>query len=187
MWIALVGLTHASAVSFSGVLDPSSEVAYDASAGPSEAWRGVAPATLEGFTFNEEDVTRTRFEIRVATADFVSNNPLRDRSARLVTFESGRYPFVSFLATTVATEGPVEVPAGAIRTVDVTGRLELHGVQKILTVPVTVTREGDALLIEGGFDVLLADYEMRAPSIWFRSVDELVRVSFDLTINLTPR
>lgn len=166
-------------------------VRYDATAGEGvwrEAWQGVAPAELRGFQFDPQNVAATVFEVRVASADLDSGNPFRDRNARLVTFESGSYPEIVFASGRVVSGGEGALPVGTEREVRVEGLLKLVGLEMVMEVPVVVARlEGEVLRVSGGFDVSLAAFDMRAPSLPFRRVDDRVRVSFDLRVALQPR
>lgn len=77
---------------------------------------------------------------------------------------------------------------GTEREVRVEGLLKLVGLEMVMEVPVVVARlEGEVLRVSGGFDVSLAAFDMRAPSLPFRRVDDRVRVSFDLRVALQPR
>ena len=188
-WLLVVSVMAGIAWSQSwrGSLTEDSVVRYDATAGR-EAWQGVAPATLTQFTFDADDLSVTRFEVRVASDAFDSGNRFRDRNARLVTFESEAFPEIVFTSRRLIAGGEGGLAPGDVREVTVEGALSLHGVERVIEVPLRVSRpEEDRLRVEGGFDVSLEAYGMRAPSILIRTVDDEVRVSLDLTVRLQPR
>ena len=78
------------------------------------------------------------------------------------------------------------LPDGAERALTLTGTLDLHGVERSVEVPVLVRRDGDRLAVTGGFSVRLSDYDMTAPSIFGRGVDDEVTIRFDLVVALAP-
>jgi polyisoprenoid-binding protein YceI len=160
-----------------------STVAYDASTA-FERWRGVAPADVVRLTFDDGDVRRLALEVRVPTGAFDSGNRFRDANARRVTFESDRYPEATFVATGVAGGPPWDLPPGAARELTLRGRLTLHGVEREVAVPVAVRREGATLRVEGGFEVSLDAFEMRAPGLFGIRVDDRVTVRLDLAVAL---
>jgi len=178
----------AAAERLSGTLLEGSRVSYDAAAGW-ETWQGVAPARVERLVFDDADLATLRLEVRVDAADFASGNVFRDRNARRVVFETDEHPAIAFVlqrARPADGEGSMTLPDGAERALTLRGTLDLHGVQREVEVPVTVRRSGDRLAVTGGFDVSLSDYEMTAPSIFGRGVEDLVTVRFDLVVALAP-
>ena len=64
------------------------------------------------------------------------------------------------------------------------GNLTMHGVTNEVRIPVTVSREGDALTATGEFAVLLSDYEMMRPSFFGNTVNDEVALAFDITLSL---
>lgn len=184
--LAVAGV--ASAERFRGTLLEGSLVRYDAAAGW-ETWQGLAPARVERLTFDEDDLTTLRLDVRVAAADFDSGNLFRDRNARRVVFETDDHPDIVFLlerARLADGEGSMTLPDGSRRALTLTGTLDLHGVRRAVEVPVTVLRDGDRLAVTGGFEVLLSDHEMTAPSLFGRAVEDRVTVRFDLVVALAP-
>jgi polyisoprenoid-binding protein YceI len=178
----------AAAERLSGTLLEGSLVRYDASAGW-ETWQGVAPARVDRLSFDDADLATLRLEVRVAADDFASGNIFRDRNARRVVFETDEHPDVVFSlqrALPADDGGAMTLPDGAERVLSLRGTLDLHGVQREVEVPVTVRRSGDRLAVTGGFDVLLSDYAMTAPSLFGRGVDDRVTVRFDLVVALAP-
>jgi len=177
------------------MLLPESTVGYAATAGW-EHFAGVAPLQLERFELDDAALSTLRLEVSVATAAFSTGNIFRDLNARRVAFESHLYPDARYVATGVRTRAPNGIaatgqapglPDGSQREVTLTGALTLHGVRRPLEVTVTVQRQGQLVEVAGRFTVELDTFEMRAPSILGRSVDQLVTVEIDAAIRLeTP-
>lgn len=65
--------------------------------------------------------------------------------------------------------------------VTVTGKLELHGVTREVTLEGTVTKSGNELMLTSKFKIKVADYNIKVPSMYVKNIAEVV----DVTINCT--
>lgn len=178
----LLGSGAARAERYTLVLDPSSVVQYQATT-PLETWQGRAPVEgLEG-SFDDRDVAGSlELAVTLDPNAFRSGISIRDINAQRTVFETDAYPLVTFTLTGATLERPLTV--GTAQEALVTGTLAMHGVERTVSVPVTVTRTGDSLTATGRFGVLLSDYAMRRPSVLFVTVDDDVRVDIVITVRL---
>ena len=167
-----------SAAPLSVVLAPESAVVYEAS-DERESWQGEAPVERLTLRFDDENVREGMLEIAVEPGRFSSGNLIRDANARRAVFETSEYPEAVFRSERIESHYET-LPDGATREMRVVGVLTMHGVSKPVRVPVTVTRKGDTLLATGTFEVLLSDYEMTRPSFLGNTVDDAVRVAFEI-------
>lgn len=90
--------------------------------------------------------------------------------------ESTKYPKASFQGTindlnkiSFKTNGPFNV--------NVTGNLTMHGVTNKVTIPATISIVGGKLNATSKFDVYLADYKIRVPSVVSKQVSDNVAVT----------
>lgn len=172
------------ATRYQAELLPESVVAYHASDGR-DRWSGRAPISSLQLTFDETRLSRTRLVVVVEPAQFNSGNFIRDANARRAVFNTDTYPTITFTATAISAD-PDTLPSGATRQLLVRGTLAMHGVERGLELPVTVSRDGNRFRASGEFSVLLSDFGMTRPRFFTLVVDDLVRVSFEVHGTLTP-
>lgn len=161
-----------------------SYIEYEAS-DPRTTWTGRAPVDRLALQFNDSQLSGSQLVVVVRPGEFDSGNLIRDANARRGVFETGQYPTATFRATGI-TPGQVGIQPGEEREVDISGRLELHGVTRDITVPTTLSRENDTIRATGSIDLLLSDFEMTRPSFLGVTVDDTVTVRFDISVRLQP-
>ena len=79
------------------------------------------------------------------------------------TLETSQYPTATFTATGV-TGYDSSIPEGEEQVLQLTGTLDLHGVQKEVTWEVKAYRQGDAISALATVTVAFADFNMTAPT-----------------------
>lgn len=60
------------------------------------------------------------------------------------------------------------------------GMITIHGVQKRIKTPVTLTRVGDIIHGETKFDIRITDYNIKVPRIVVKNIAEVVQVSVNM-------
>ena len=106
-------------------------------------------------------LTAGNFSVDVASVR--SDRSARDDSFKIRIMEVGAYPAATFSLTRPVDVGRLATGSGH-QVVNVTGNLELHGVTKPVTFPVTVTRTGVSVNVTGAIPVTFADYAIANPS-----------------------
>ncbi|PKV75234.1 YceI family protein [Pontibacter ramchanderi] len=109
-----------------------------------------------------------RVHVSVPVRSFDSGNRARDRDMLKVT-EADKYPDVTFVSSEI-------VSSDAALTV--TGLLTFHGVTQELSFVAQQSRQGENLLVEGGFDISLDAFRIRRPSILSMKVKDKLQVQF---------
>lgn len=66
--------------------------------------------------------------------------------------------------------------------VTVTGKLDLHGVSKDVTLSGTITKEGNDYKLYCKFKIKVADYNIKVPSMYVKNIAEEVDVTFVTTL-----
>lgn len=180
-----VSLTLVTAARFQGALvADESYIEYEAS-DPRTNWTGRAPIDRLALQFNDNQLSSSQLVVVIRPGEFDSGNLIRDANARRGVFETGQYPTATFRATGI-TPAQVGIQPGEEREVDISGRLELHGVTRDITVPTTISRQNDTLRATGSINLLLSDYDMTRPSFLGLTVDDTVTVNFDISVTLQP-
>lgn len=67
-------------------------------------------------------------------------------------------------------------------TAVVTGKMELHGVEKELTTKGTILVANGNIKINAGFNILLADYDVKIPSVVSANIAKEAKISVDATL-----
>ncbi|MFQ5737701.1 MAG: YceI family protein [Acidobacteriota bacterium] len=132
---------------------------------------------------------QAHFEVDMASLD--TGIQLRNTHLQEQFLDVARYPNAVFtLEKILQTPGQALQPDTPLR-LNVEGSFDLHGVHKKLTATVTVTYlkaspltqfklPGNLLRINGQFEMLLSDYNIFIPKMFFTSVGDVVRVNLDL-------
>ena len=95
--------------------------------------------------------------------------------------ESEKYPFASFDGKVNET---VDYTKDGEYKVTCTGKLEMHGVTKEITIPGTLKVNGKELTLKADFKVKIADYKIKVPSLYVKNIAEEIAV--DLNAVLEP-
>jgi polyisoprenoid-binding protein YceI len=94
-----------------------------------------------------------------------------------IVLEAAKYPEISFRSTDVRGEmknGKFDVKIG--------GELTLHGVTRRVTIPATVSVEGDSLRAQGEFDLDRSDFNVKATSAFHGMVKAQDGLKFNFDI-----
>ncbi len=114
--------------------------------------------------------------VRIDAASLDTGNSTRDGIMRDDHLETAKLPTIDFLLTMV---DAVKHQTGRWDFTAM-GTLSLHGVSREIRLPVRARQEGDAILLVGEFPLKMTDYRIRIPRFLFFSVEDQIRVMFDL-------
>lgn len=160
----------------------SSTVTYEAS-DPRDTWQGIT-------TLSSLELTPVAGGLEVGATiepgSFDSGNFIRDSNARIGLFDAGEFPTATLSG--ILPLAPEMLQPGAVSSTQETvlsGELLLHGVTQALTIPVTVTREGNELSAETGFPVALSAFGMKGPSLFGVTVNDQVEVGISVVGDVT--
>lgn len=90
---------------------------------------------------------------------------LRDRHMRENYLETKKFPFAEF---TGKIKEEVKLSRERVQKVTATGTFKIHGIERKIEVPGTITRLGNGeISLAASFNVLLSDYNIDIPSVVF--------------------
>ncbi len=120
--------------------------------------------------------------VQVNVATLVSDQKPRDNRIRTTGLESDEFPTASFVGS-----GPVALPPGVsdgeTTTVEVKGRLTIHGAAREVTVPLEVRLGADKGEVVGSLAFPFTDFGMDPPDIGdFVTVDPDATLEFKLVL-----
>ena len=113
-------------------------------------------------------------------ADFTEpQKQIINKELKEIVFHPDQYPDITFQSTNV-TAAKATTPGSYEVKID--GDLTLHGVTKRISIPATVTLEGDRLRAVGKFGIERNDYNVKATSAFHGlvRVDDDVKFEFDI-------
>ncbi len=182
LWLSLTLLLSLvlSAHAQSSITLTSGTVTYHGTT-PSERWSGQAPLQSLTLTPGPDGLA---LSATVEPSQFSSGNFIRDANARFVVFESNTYPVATLSGTLPLTGELLSLESSAPISRTFQGELNLHGVTRALSFPVTLERLGDSVSAKASFPLKLSDYSMKRPSLFGLLVDDALSVDVALTVTL---
>jgi polyisoprenoid-binding protein YceI len=121
----------------------------------------------------------------IDTASYNSNIGLRDQDVHEYYLEVAQYPVIRFDSTGIQ---QIERPRSPkdVWQITVRGRLELHGVQREVLVPVRLRYETDKIIAQGNLRLVLEDFNIKVPTLLFLKAGNQVDVDFRLVGERQP-
>ena len=123
-------------------------------------------------------------QIEVDLASFDTGIAIRNRHMRENHLETDRYPRAVFKGGRVHEASGSRLRLGETLQFEIEGVLSLHGVDKPLRAPVTLTHEvvdGVAQLrVAAAFQVKLSDHQIKRPKFLVMKLDEVQRINVEL-------
>ncbi|MCG8388639.1 MAG: YceI family protein [Cytophagales bacterium] len=114
--------------------------------------------------FDPADLGSSKFDVAVDANTISTGNKTKDKHARGDSwFDTDNYPKIRFVSSNITRSKT---------GYQVTGTLELHGVQKEVEIPFTFDPQGGSGVFEGSFTVDRKEYEINGPFFGFMVGDE---------------
>jgi len=111
----------------------------------------------------------------------IKSDQTRRDSQFLDIVNTAKFPTATFALTKPIALGSLPAAGKTIKAT-ATGNLTVHGVTKPVTVPVTATRTGNTIQVQGAFTVTFSDYGVQAPDFTVVKVDPTGQVEFLLKL-----
>lgn len=113
----------------------------------------------------------------IDTKSYNSNIGLRDQDVQEYYLEVQQYPVIRFNSTGIQKIERPQSPEDPWQ-ITVRGRLELHGVQRDVLVPLRLLYQRNKITAQGNFRFVLEDFNMRVPTLLFLKAGNQVDVEF---------
>ena len=88
--------------------------------------------------------------------------------------ESEKYPSAVFKGKV---NEKIDLSKDGENKVTVTGKMDMHGVTKDVTLEGTITKKGNDLMVNCTFKIKVADYNIKVPSLYVKNIAEVVDVT----------
>jgi polyisoprenoid-binding protein YceI len=118
-------------------------------------------------------------QVRVTIQNFKFKNGLMEEHFNENYLESTKFPNCVFKGKI---NEKVDFTKDGENKVTVTGKMELHGVTKDVTISGTLTKKGTDILIDSKFQIKVADYDIKVPSLYVKNIAEVVDVTIVSTL-----
>ena len=121
----------------------------------------------------------------IDTSSYNSNIGLRDQDVQEHYLEVQQYPVIRFNSIGIQNIKRPQSPED-LWQITVRGRLELHGVQKEVIVPVRLLYQTNKITAQGNFRFVLEDFNIRVPTLLFLKAANQVDVEFRIVGERQP-
>jgi polyisoprenoid-binding protein YceI len=121
----------------------------------------------------------------IDTSSYNSNIGLRDQDVQEHYLEVQQYPVIRFNSTGIQNIKRPQSPED-LWQITVRGRLELHGVQREVIVPVRLLYQTNKITAQGNFRFVLEDFNIRVPTLLFLKAGNQVDVEFRIVGERQP-
>lgn len=129
-------------------------------------------------------------EVRVDLASLDTGLGMRNRHMRENHLHTDRFPFATFRGGAVTEGGGTDLRDGEPHQLTVSGRLDLHGVDREVSISMTLLASsddaGEAVRITCEFPVVLSDYDIPRPRFLFAKLGDVQRVFVEILAQVAP-
>lgn len=125
------------------------------------------------------NTAKNEFAVKVTIKAFDFDKQLMQEHFNEKYMESDKYPYATFTGKII---DPINYSKDGTYKVDVTGKLNMHGVEKERTIPCNVIIKGGEITVDTKFIVALKDHNIEVPSLVAQNVAETVEVTAKMTL-----
>jgi len=118
-------------------------------------------------------------QISISNTDFIFKKHLMQEHFNEDYMESEKYPHTVFKGKVNQT---LDYTKDGVNQVTVTGTMDMHGVQKTITIPGTITIQSGIIFIATTFNVAPADYSIKVPSVIGSDIAKQIAVTLTATM-----
>ena len=112
--------------------------------------------------------------IKIKNSSFVFKNSLMQDHFNENYMETSKYPIATFSGKI---NEPVEYKKDGTYKVSATGKMKIHGVEKLVTMTGTLIVKGMEVLLASEMMIKLADYKIEIPKLVFQKIAETIKVN----------
>lgn len=146
---------------------------------PVESFEGKTSAVSGRLALDPDSGGLLDLRVVVDMATLDTGIKMRNGHMRKNHLHTDEFPTATFAGGEIVSgDGPL--PAQGELELVVEGTLTLHGVEREVRIPVTLSREGDAVRVRCEFQVRLSDYEIPRPRFLIMKLGEEQRIVVDI-------
>jgi polyisoprenoid-binding protein YceI len=118
-------------------------------------------------------------QISISNEGFIFKKKLMQEHFNEDYMESDKYPKTIFKGRV---NEQVDYVKDGVNNVTVTGTMDMHGVNKTITIPGTITIKNGIIFLFAKFDAKLADYNIKIPTMLGKNIAEQVAITLKATM-----
>lgn len=118
-------------------------------------------------------------QVQITNTAFVFEKPLMQEHFNENYMESEKFPYSIFKGKI---NEKVDWTKEGEQKVTVTGKMSMHGVDKVITVDGIVNIKGGEIIISTKFKIHVADYNIKVPSLYIQNIAEDVDVKLNAVL-----
>ena len=121
------------------------------------------------------DASSGKMAISILMKSFMFEKALMQEHFNENYVESDKFPKATFKGTIVGFENIKDSET----KVEVKGVITIHGKSKEIVIPANITRTKESILVNGEFNLLVADYDIEIPSVVAKNIAKKIKVTFE--------
>ncbi|MBI3501568.1 MAG: YceI family protein [Bacteroidetes bacterium] len=125
------------------------------------------------------NTAKNEIAVKVTIKGFEFEKKLMQEHFNEKYMESDKFPYATFSGKIKDT---IDYKKDGVYKVSVTGKLNIHGVEKERTIPGTITVKGGEITIDSKFPVALKDHNIEIPSLVTQNIAEIVETKINSTL-----
>lgn len=118
-------------------------------------------------------------QISISIQNFRFKNALMEEHFNENYMETEKFPKATFKGKI---NEAIDYAKDGENKVTVSGKMEMHGVTKDVTLTGTLTKSGNEFKLNSKFKIKVADYNIKVPSMYVKNIAEEVEVTFNTTL-----
>lgn len=118
-------------------------------------------------------------QISITNEQFIFKKKLMQEHFNEDYMESDKYPNTVFKGKI---DQHVDFTKNGVTNVTVTGTMNMHGVQKTITIPGTITVQNGVIFLNATFNVKLTDYNIKVPTVIGSDIAKQIAITFTATM-----
>lgn len=160
------------------ILPRLSQLTFDVSA-QLHTVHGVSQKLTGTITGDPADITAAKITVKLDPSSLDTDNEKRDKDLREKCLEVTKYPVIEIESKSIEAETKILTPGQPVKAT-IQGILKLHGFEKPISVPVTITLNNDILTAEGSLAIVLDEYKIKRPRVVFVQLQNDVNIKFKI-------
>lgn len=121
----------------------------------------------------------SELQMSISIQNFKFKNALMEEHFNENYMETNKFPKAIFRGKI---NEKVDYTKDGEQKVTVTGKMEIHGVTKDVTLEGTLNKTGNDIKLNTKFKIKVADYNIKVPSMYVQNIAEVVDVTFSTTL-----
>lgn len=113
-------------------------------------------------------------KVTIPIASFSFKKALMQQHFNEIYLESKKYPTSTFRGNY---KEYINLQSDGVYQVDLTGKFNLHGVDKVLTIPCNLTIKNGAIVFDTDFKILIKDYKIDTPKMLNKEFGQEINVT----------